>query len=291
LPYEILKSLLGKGLAKFNPLVASSPKNTLSGKNVEEFAPGIPKGRKTHSLPELKDKTWTLAVQEHKAKRAGKHWDARLVDPRTGHAHSWALPKTHLPVPGERPVLAVRTPTHTADYALHFGEKKPRVIGKGYGKGRVVLKQKDPIKVLSSKNNRVKFIHTVDGDPNEFLLFQTGGDKWLMKNVTPTVKSAAFVAGYNDVLVKLGFKSNQSGMKGRKLPPSEAQSPLEVDDDSMSAGTLAEMLSDLPEQKMRTEDKDTGARTGLNSNTNWSDPQSMSSSDMTSSSPLLPGMY
>lgn len=89
----------------------------------EEFAPGIPKGREIHPLPKVtKPEEWMLAVQRHNADVAGEHLDLRLVDPQ-GRAHSWAIPKASLPRPGEKAVLAVPQPTHTAEYALTAGEK------------------------------------------------------------------------------------------------------------------------------------------------------------------------
>jgi hypothetical protein len=100
-----------------------------------EFAPGIPLKRPVERLARITPKTlnrWTVAVQDHEAARAGRHYDLRLVDPDAGKAHSWAIPKAALPKPGER-LLAVQTFTHTPEYALHFGEKKPEVIGKGSG--------------------------------------------------------------------------------------------------------------------------------------------------------------
>ena len=103
----------------------------------DEFAPGIPKERRVQPLPRIRGTAdWKLAIQEHDAEKAGKHFDLRLVDPATGHAHSWALPNAALPAPGKS-VLAVPQATHTADYALNFGKKKPEIIESGYGKGVV----------------------------------------------------------------------------------------------------------------------------------------------------------
>ena len=102
-----------------------------------EFAPGIPLERRIQPLPKItKAVDWHLAIQEHDAEKAGKHFDLRLVDPNTGHAHSWALPGAKLPDPGKS-VLAVPQATHTATYALNFGKKKPEIIDSGYGKGVV----------------------------------------------------------------------------------------------------------------------------------------------------------
>jgi hypothetical protein len=149
--------------------------------STKEFAPGIPQSRKTYPLPDIQNKTWTMSVQEHLARKAGPHWDLRMVDPHTGFAHSWAIPKRTFPERGKKPVLAVQTPTHTSHYALTFGEGKPRHIGKGYGAGSVEIKHKEPIKVLSVGADRVKFQR--DGGES-YTLFRTKEDKWLLRNST-----------------------------------------------------------------------------------------------------------
>jgi len=150
-----------------------------------EFAPGIPKQKPISRLPTITPKTqnrWTLAVQDHHAARAGRHYDVRLVDPDAGKAHSWAIPKARLPKPGER-LLAVQTFTHTPQYALHFGAKKTEEIPKGYGKGRVQMAIKEPINIIESNNNKVRFVY--QGKSNdEYILRRTNANKWLLQNVT-----------------------------------------------------------------------------------------------------------
>jgi hypothetical protein len=157
-------------------------------KTAKEFAPGIPASRPTSRLPRITPKTenrWTLAVQDHEAKRARRHFDLRLVDPDAGKAHSWAIPKARLPDPGER-LLAVQTFTHTPEYALHFGEHKTETIGKGYGAGRVRMALKAPTEIIEANNTKVRF-NVYDGRNNqEFLLKRTKGDKWLLINTTVT---------------------------------------------------------------------------------------------------------
>jgi DNA primase len=147
----------------------------------KEFAPGIPQSRKTHPLPESTDKTWTMSVQEHFARKAGPHWDLRMVDPHTGFAHSWAVPKRMFPEAGGKPLLAVQTPTHSSHYALTFGEGGPKEIRKGYGAGKVEIKHKEPIKVLSVGTDRIKFQR---GSGESYTLFRTNENKWLLRNAT-----------------------------------------------------------------------------------------------------------
>ena len=150
------------------------------------FAPGIP-ARKTDALPNISrstDNRWVMAIQNHAAQRAGLHHDLRLVDPDAGKAHSWAIPKSRMPAPGER-LLAVQTHTHTPQYALHFGEKGPERIGKGYGKGTVTQVRKEPVSVLESSPDKVRF-QLEDDAISEFLLRRKSKDKWLLMNTTKT---------------------------------------------------------------------------------------------------------
>jgi len=167
------------------------------------FAPGIP-NRTTSKLPTITRKTqnqWVMAVQSHKARQ--HHFDLRLVDPDAGKAHSWAIPKARLPEPGQK-LLAVQTFTHTPEYALHFGEGKPATIGKGYGAGTVHLKMKNPIELIESTQNKVRF----GLKQEEFLLRRTNKDKWLLMNVTQQQEKEAtmtyYTKGRDAALQKLG---------------------------------------------------------------------------------------
>ena len=145
------------------------------------YAPGLPeKENKPAQRYFVKPEIWQRAVQEHKAKRAGLHYDLRLVDPKTGQAHSWAM--RNLPtMPGEK-VLATQQPVHTADYATWSGE-----IPEGYGAGTVKLFSDDKIEVIKSEPNEILFnVYKSDGDTDRYALIRTGGDQWLYYNYTPT---------------------------------------------------------------------------------------------------------
>ena len=58
-----------------------------------EFAPGLPSKKKiTDPRPISKPEVWLESVvQEHAARRAGKHFDLRIGDPKKKIGHSWAL--------------------------------------------------------------------------------------------------------------------------------------------------------------------------------------------------------
>ena len=150
-----------------------------------EFAPGIPASKKIYALPNIKkpQTEWMFAIQEHKTKRAGKHYDLRLVQPLTDRAHSWALPKAQLPDKNDKMLLAVQQPTHKRDYALHFTGTLPA----GYGAGTVTMPIKERVKMLKMTPDRVKFKR-----PNGevFNMFRTKGNKWGIKqaDVLPPIK-------------------------------------------------------------------------------------------------------
>lgn len=162
----------------------------MASSKTDEFAPGIPAGRPRHALPVIDQRTsWRLAVQEHHADRAGHHYDFRLVDPKTGHAHSWALPKARLPNPGEM-VLAVPQPTHTAEYATTFGKRRPQTIEAGYGKGTVSMKVLEEVDVHrvdeKPRGTVVEFNRYTSRGPQEYAIVRLakGGDLLVNKTVT-----------------------------------------------------------------------------------------------------------
>lgn len=148
-----------------------------------EFAPGIPMNRKVHKIPtSTTPQTWTLAIQKHDADRAGTHFDFRLVPPQGGKAHSWAIPKARLPEQGKM-LLAIQQPTHTAQYAENFTGTIPKGT---YGSGKVDMHLKEPVKILSSGDNKIKF----ERDNGEkYTLFRTRDKHWgITKNATQVIE-------------------------------------------------------------------------------------------------------
>lgn len=159
-------------------------------KGEKEFAPGIPAKKKTHEILGVsKPLNWQLVVQHHPAVRARDHLDIRLLDPRTGHAHSWAT-KKEIPKPGADNIRVYQQPTHTAEYLKFQGP-----ITSGYGKtrpGKSVKKVVDErVEVLQADDNLLRFNVYGKKTPEEFILVRNrkqGGvhPTWTLINVTKT---------------------------------------------------------------------------------------------------------
>jgi len=142
----------------------------------KEFAPGIPVSRKIDPIPTIKNKAWKLSIQKHKAHVAGKHYDLRLIDPSTGKAHSFAIPKARLPST-KKILLAIQQPTHTADYALNFQGKIPEGT---YGAGEVTWAKKPrDVKILKASPDKLVF----EEGKNRFALFRMKGNNWGFKKM------------------------------------------------------------------------------------------------------------
>lgn len=151
-------------------------------KKPEEFAPGLPRKTKVSRFPSVKKpKLWRSVIQQHDAERAGRHFDLRLANPKTGVAHSWAL--RYLPEPGETR-LAILQPDHTEEYMEFQGE-----IPAGYGKGKVKTHTLSDAEILESNSSKVVFNRYVGRDTHEYALIKTKDKNWLLINRTPTGKN------------------------------------------------------------------------------------------------------
>ena len=138
-----------------------------------EFAPGIPASKKVEDLPAFNSAhDWTMVVQVHDAKRAGRHWDLRLVDPKTDMAHSFAVPKGRFPGKKDRMLLAIQQPTHTSNYALNFEGEIP---AGSYGAGKVTQELKEKVQILKSGTNKLQFER--EGG-KKYTLFRTRDTNW-----------------------------------------------------------------------------------------------------------------
>lgn len=164
-----------------------------------EFAPGIPESRRILPVPRVKSvnpQQWEMALQQHDAERAGPHLDLRLVD-KSGRAHSWAIPKSSMPPPGEK-VRAIPQPTHSREYAAKKGVFE---LPEGYGKGRVRGSGLKPVEVVRSQPDLLRF--NVYGGPKEgnqeyaLVTMKDGGQ--LLHNITPTSVSGVRGPGGHEI--------------------------------------------------------------------------------------------
>jgi hypothetical protein len=148
--------------------------------------PGIPEKDFKREIPEIREVTPSiLAIQSHRALRAGPHFDLRIIDPKSGVALSWAgrdIPEK----PGESRLFN-RTSDHTKEYALTFGKDKVEEIPRGvYGAGTVKMHSVSPIEIIHSSPRMITFNAYDKVRPREFALIHWEGDKWLLRNFTPT---------------------------------------------------------------------------------------------------------
>jgi hypothetical protein len=147
-------------------------------KIAKEYAPGIPNKEALHPLPSIKSPiTWEYGLHEHHARKRGLHYDLRLGDPKTGHAHSWALNK-ELPDPGKQ-MWAIQQPTHTTKYMDFEGD-----IPSGYGAGKVVLKDRAKTEITKAEPGYVSFNIYRSTGPEEYSLRHMGGKVWRLSNKT-----------------------------------------------------------------------------------------------------------
>ena len=126
-------------------------------------APGLPNRKHFEPIPAATLADWQYVIQQHLARRAGKHYDLRLAP--DDNAHSWALRK--LPEPGQK-TLAVQQPTHTRSYMDWSG-----TIQKGYGAGSVNTYDRGNVKVISSSPDKIVFHGYKGNKAEEYALVRT----------------------------------------------------------------------------------------------------------------------
>lgn len=139
-------------------------------------APGLPNRKHFEPIPAATLADWQYVIQQHLARRAGKHYDLRLAP--DDNAHSWALRK--LPEPGQK-TLAVQQPTHTRSYMDWSG-----TIQKGYGAGSVNTYDRGNVKVISSSPDKIVFHRYKGNKAEEYALVRTKDKKWLLVNSSTT---------------------------------------------------------------------------------------------------------
>jgi len=158
--------------------------------------PGLPDPRRFGDPRQiLKNRILEWVVQEHKARRAGRHLDVRFGEPGGKPSlYSWAT-KKELPKPGDRPVMLFQQPLHTGTYADFKG-----TIPSGYGAGTVNTHDRGKMIVTEASPEKIKFVTIHKGEPEYFTMIrrsgrptgdatsrqrQTQGGSWLMFNSTP----------------------------------------------------------------------------------------------------------
>lgn len=112
-----------------------------------------------------------FVVQEHKAKKAGLHYDVRLEE--GGILKSWAVRKG-MPNKGEKH-LAIQTEDHPYAYKDFEG-----TIPEGYGAGIVAIDSQSEYKTIEKDSKKWKF-EVLDGKyKGKWTLVNTDGKKWLL---------------------------------------------------------------------------------------------------------------
>lgn len=136
---------------------------------------GLPDRSNFGDISQLKEgELLDLIVQEHRARRAGKHFDVRLGDPER-ELFSWATRKGLPDVPGRAHQL-FRQPLHTYGYKDFEGE-----IPEGYGAGFVkkILEQK----VLTTRSDEGGISFT--GPKGDRFRFTRQNGTWVATKAKP----------------------------------------------------------------------------------------------------------
>jgi len=157
----------------------------------------------------------SYVIQEHKAKRAGKHFDIRL-GPDRGNAPtmmSWAARK--LPEQPGHKTLAFQQPLHTGTYSKFEGK-----LDSGYGAGTVATHDRGQVTVTKANPGQINFEVADSEHPKKFMLLRqsgpptggtartrkTQGGNWLLVRVAPTIA--------RDILPRAGKLKAPSVSKG-----------------------------------------------------------------------------
>lgn len=112
-----------------------------------------------------------FVIQEHHA--SALHWDFRLE--RDGVLVSWALPKG-LPEDPKVNHMAVHTEDHPMEYLTFAGE----IPAGEYGGGSVSLWDSGRYDTVKWRDDEVMVALHGKRSHGRFVLFQTGGDKWMI---------------------------------------------------------------------------------------------------------------
>ena len=137
---------------------------------IKQAVIGIPDRKVKSAIPLLSTpQQWEFVIQEHKADKAGLHYDFRL-----GQGLSWA--GRRLPEPGEKQ-LFIRQPDHDVSYYDFSG-----TIPEGYGKGEVSVKERGKVEVLKSAPDKITFNYYKGSATTKYSMIHMSGDDWLLVN-------------------------------------------------------------------------------------------------------------
>jgi DNA ligase D-like protein (predicted 3'-phosphoesterase) len=112
-----------------------------------------------------------FVVHEHKAKRAGLHYDLRLEV--NGVLKSWAIRKS-IPLESGVKRLAIEQENHELEYAEFEG-----IIEEGYGAGEVKIWDKGKYEPIEIKENRYVVIFNGKRIKGRYVLIKTSRG-WLL---------------------------------------------------------------------------------------------------------------
>lgn len=151
---------------------------------VEQYSniPGIPDPRKFGDPSRVlrEGELAPFAIQQHKAVRAGKHFDVR-VGP--GQMMSWATRKP-MPEPGGK-ISLFQTPLHSETYGTTFEGDIPMPQ---YGAGNVKIYEKGRMLVQHASPDKINIVAAHRRFPMRYTLIRDKKTprKWLLINTTPT---------------------------------------------------------------------------------------------------------
>ncbi len=117
-----------------------------------------------------------FVVQEHHARRL--HWDFRLE--KDGVLVSWAVPKG-IPEDPKKNHLAVHVEDHPLDYIDFAG----RIPAGSYGAGEVIVWDSGTYETEKWRDDEVMVTLRGKRLRGRYVLFQTGGDNWMMHRMDP----------------------------------------------------------------------------------------------------------
>lgn len=95
-----------------------------------------------------------FVLHEHKARRAGLHFDLRIQYLNKKKLASWAIPKARIPNKRSEKVLAVQTPDHNLSWLSYQGD----IVDGTYGAGTMKIVQTGKLEILAWSPRVISFI-------------------------------------------------------------------------------------------------------------------------------------